>query len=319
MKNFINKKIAFIGFTTILTCTLVFFIAYNIILINSYNNYKNYINKTAASINNANNISVKFDTKNTKKQVSKSIHYLLDIKKEINHTHVISKYKYIMSSLNTGITENILAYKQLILCIDNPDDPNLSSSISSLDNYRKLCIKKYSETNSFKKDLIKTDNFSTLLYNSKHYFAEKQALKKYNAVSSSELSEFNSNISTMSNEFNSILTNFKFYADEARSKKISYNYAFKQIEDAQNNLNDFEENLGNLSIPQNKVDVFCALKKAVNDYNLYIKDFISAITYEENSSDTYLSDSDISKLYKDSDYKFKKTNEDFDKFNKLYK
>lgn len=86
VKNFINKKIAFIGFTTILTCTLVFFIAYNIILINSYNNYKNYINKTAASINNANNISVKFDTKNTKKQVSKSIHYLLDIKRNKSHS-----------------------------------------------------------------------------------------------------------------------------------------------------------------------------------------------------------------------------------------
>ncbi|PJI08925.1 MULTISPECIES: hypothetical protein [Clostridium] len=319
MKNFINKKIAFISFTTILACTLVFFIAYNIILINSYENYKNYINKIATSINSANNISVKFDAKDTKKQASNSIHYLLNIKKDINHTHVINKYKYIMSSLNAGITENILAYKQLILCIDNPDDPNLSSSINSLDNYQKLCVKKYSETNSFKKDLITTNNFSALLYNSKHYFAEKQALKKYNAVSSSELSEFNSNISTMANEFNSIRTNFKFYAEEARNKKISYNYALKQIEDNQSNLSNFEQNLANLSIPQNKVDVFCALKKSVNDYKLYIKDFISALTYEENSSDTYLSASDISKLYNDSDYKFKKTNEDFDKFNKLYK
>ncbi|KHD35725.1 hypothetical protein NL50_12210 [Clostridium acetobutylicum] len=318
-KNFFNKKTALLMVTSILSCILVFFITYNVFIINYYRDYENSLNKIAVSINGANNISPTFDTEKTKTQALKSIAFLIKTQKNLSKLHQVNKYKYVTQDLKIGLNDNILAYKQLILCINNSDDPNLASSINALDKYRTSCLKNYARINCVKKDFLKIDKFITLIYNSKHYFSEKEALKKYNAVSTSELDEFNSSFPNLVSQFNSIVTNFNSYAENARDKKISYTSALRKVEENESSLNNFEQSLNCLSIPQSKVEIFCALKKTVNDYKSYINSFVPALTYEENSSDTYLSTSEINKLYSDSEYKFSKTEEDLKEFNKLFK
>ncbi|URZ03526.1 hypothetical protein [Clostridium felsineum] len=318
-KKFLNKKTAFIIFMSILSCVLVFSVTYNLFIISYYRDYEHSIETIASSINTANNISSSFDIKNTKTNVTKSINLLIKAQNHLNKLHEVNKYKYVVQDLKTGLSGNILAYKQLILCINNSEDPNISTSIHSLDKYRNSCLKQYSRVNCMKKDLLKIDKFIDLIYNSKHYFSEKEALKKYNTVSSEEVEEFTTNFSTMVNEFKSILTNFDSYAENARNKKISYTYVINKIEQSQNALDNFEQNLNTLSIPQSKLEVFSSLKKAMNDYKAYIKSFLPALTYEENSSDTYISTSEVNKLYSDSNYKFKQTEEDLKEFNKLFR
>lgn len=302
---------------------LTFFIVYSLLNLNKYNadektivGITSEITKTNEKLESLN--SKDFSSKQTGNDIKKISDSLTKEAAKLARLNVHDKYKTLVINLKNGIKNNILLYKQLEACTNNPDAPDIETSMTSLNTYRDLSAKYYSKVT------IKSQKFSlpaaTLKFvdNFQTYFSIR---KRNNFDKNFQLSisnDFDNTIDNICTQFNLIRTDFSDYAVKARKKLITYDYAFDKINKNDAEFVNLKNNFQSISVPSNRIDIYKNFCLTLNDYNSYINYFISALNYEENLKNNNLSSSEINNLYKQSKDAFKKTSKDYKNFQKKY-
>lgn len=302
---------------------LTIFIVYSLFNLNKYNADEkaiviitSEITKTNEKLESLN--SKELDSKQTGKDIKKISDSLTTEADKLAKLNLHDKYKTLVINLKNGIKNNILLYKQLEACANNPDAPDIQSSMTSLNTYKDLSTKYYS------KITIKNKKFSLPATTLKFVdtFETYFSIRKRNNIDKNfQLSISNDFDNTMDNictQFNLIRTDFSDYAMKTRKKLITYDYAFDKINKNDAEFVNLKNNFQNVSVPSNRIDIYKSFYLVLNDYNSYINYFISALNYEENLKTNDLSSSDINDLYKQSKDAFKKTSKDYTDFEKKY-
>lgn len=302
---------------------LTIFIVYSLFNLNKYNSDEKAIVMITNEITKANEKSGSLNSKELgSKQTGKDIKKISDsLTKEADKLAKLKlhdKYKTLVINLNNGIKNNILLYKQFEACANNPDAPDIESSMTALNTYRDLSNKYYS------KITIKNQKFSlpntTLKFvdTFQTYFSIRKRNKIDKNFQLSISNDFDNTMDNICTQFNLIRTDFSDYATKTRKKLINYDYAFDKINKNDAEFVNLKNNFQNISVPSNRIDIYKSFYLVLNDYNSYINYFISALNYEENLKDNDLSSSDINDLYKQSKEAFKKTSKDYSNFEKKY-
>lgn len=302
---------------------LAFFIIYSLFNLNKYNSDEKAIlmitseitktNKKSGSLN-----SKALDSKQTGNDLKKISASLTKDAEKLSKLNLHDKYKTLIMNLKNGMKNNILLYKQLEACANNPDATDIENSMTALNTYRDLSNKYYS------KITIKNEKFSlpdtTLKFvdTFQTYFSTRRRNKLDKNFQLSISNDFDNTMDNICTQFNLIRTDFSDYAAKTRKKLITYDYAFDKINKNDAEFVNLKNNFQNISVPSNRIDIYKSFYSVLNDYNSYINYFISALNYEGNLKNNDLSASDINDLYKQSKEAFKKTSKDYNSFEKKY-
>lgn len=299
---------------------LTIFIIYSLLNLNKYTSTEkklvaitNEISKVNEESNSLN--SKELDSKQTGKDIKKISDSLSKESSKLAKLNIEDKYKTLVFNLKNGIKNNILLYKQLEACANNPDAPDIDTSMKSLNTYKDLSNKYYSKIIINKKKFSLPDNTLKFVDSFETYFSVRKRDKADKNFQLSISNDFDTTMNTLCSKFNLIRTDFSDYAVKARKKSITYDYAFDKINknDAEfvNLKNDFQ----NISVPANRIDVYKTFSLVLNDYSSYINYFISALTYESKLNDAETSSSyNVDDIYKQSKSCFNKTSKDYKDF-----
>ncbi|WP_234123195.1 hypothetical protein [Clostridium hydrogenum] len=327
MKLKLNPKLlksSFFTFCIVMIIFLSFFIIYSILSLTKYSPIQKHLVILISDINSANakssllNSYKNINSNATKAQLNKITTNLSKAQNNLNSLQVDDKYKELITNLKNGLKNNILLYKQLSACFNNPDSPDIDSSITALNNFQALTTKYYSKIKVNNADFNLPKETFKFVTNSITYFSERERTKRDESFESSADSEFNSTIDDSIEKFNSIRTNFTNYAVQARNKNMTYDSALNKIDKNYEAFQELKSDLTNISVPENRFDTYKAFNVILSEYDSYIESFTSAITCEANSKDKFIGTSDITDLYKESTNKFNKIATDYNKFVKKY-
>ncbi|MCD2347491.1 hypothetical protein [Clostridium guangxiense] len=302
---------------------LTIFIVYSLFNLNKYTSSEKAIvtitdeikkaNEKSASLN-----SKELDSKQTGKDIKKISTALTKEASKLSKLSINDKYKTLIFNLKNGIKNNILLYKQLEACANNPDAPDIDASMNSLNTYKNLSTKYYSKITINNEKFSLPDNTLKFIDSFQTYFTIRKRNKTDKNFSLSMSSDFDNTMDAICTQFNLIRTDFSDYATKTRKKIISYDYAFDKINKNDAEFINLENNFQNLSVPSNRIDIYKDFNLVLNDYVSYINNFISALNYESNLKDASVSSSDINDIYKEAKDAFKKTTKDYNTFEKKY-
>lgn len=298
------------------TIFAVFFIIFDFYVLSKYNRCRNEIstyikdiskiNITASAITDGQTVN----TKSAKLILPQTITSLSKLNATIKNHDDYDNYKSTFDCLNEGLNFNILMYKQLLSIINNPDSPDISTSVNNITKYKNSCNKYYLNIKSKDSAFSLPASINTLVNNTSNMVSSFIRTKKENEIIDNENSEFDNNLQNVLTKFSSIKCNLYYYAECARKSSISYDSAIAKVTKNQNDFNDLSEHLSEIIVPENRVSIYGALKKVFDDYDLYLKSFINAINKEKKGTTVY-SSKDLSNLYKDSNSKLDLMNSDF--------
>lgn len=302
---------------------LTIFIVYSLFNLNKYNSDEKAIVMITSEITKANEKSgslnsKELDSKQTGKDIKKISDSLTKEADKLSKLNVHDKYKALVINLKNGIKNNILLYKQLEACTNNPDAPDIEASMASLNTYRNLSAKYYSKITIKNKKFTLPDTTLKFVDNFQNFFSIRKSNKIDKNFQLSLSNDFDNTMDNICNQFNLIRTDFSDYANKARKKSITYDYAFDKINKNDSEFVNLKNNFQNISVPSNRIDIYKNFVLVLNDYTSYINYFVSALNSEENLKNNDLSSSDIDDLYKQSKNAFKKTSKDYNNFEKKY-
>lgn len=310
-----NKKILILSATAMFSIFVVFFMIFDFYVLSKYNRCSNEIstyikdiskiNITASAITDGQTVN----TKSGKLILPQTITSLSKLDATINNHDDYDNYKSTFDCLNEGLNFNILMYKQLLSIINNPDSPDISTSVNNVTKYKNSCNKYYLNIKSKDSAFSLPASINTLVNNTSNMVSSFIRTKKENEIIDNENSEFDNNLQNVLTKFSSIKCNLYYYAECARKNNISYDSAIAKVTKNQNDFNDLSEHLSEIIVPENRVSIYSALKKVFDDYDLYLKSFINAINKEKKCTTVY-SSKDLSNLYKDANSKLDLMNSD---------
>jgi hypothetical protein len=321
------KKILTLSATITFTIFILFFMIFNILVLSKYYKYKSQIITYVQNINKINDIAdsiVNGQTINVisaKKLLPEAINSLTNLNTNIKNYPVENKYKNIFLNLSNGVNYNILMYKQLLAIVNNPDATDINSSLNNITAYKNSCNTYYtnikSTTNSF--SLPKQNDI--LVTNTSTFVSALINAKKNQAIINTQNLEFENNLQDIFSKFTTIKCNLYYYVECARKNQMSYSDVIGKALKNENNFNDLTEQFSEVNVPENNVSIYTSFKKVLDDYNAYLKSFISAVKQEQSEVSNSDDQTDFSNLYKVSNSKLVLMNKDFsllkDNFNKF--
>ena len=313
-----KKKIILFSCVILFFMFILIFICFDFYILSNYNKCKNTIRTYITQINEINTATATatitngqtIDTKSGKIVLPKTITSLSKLNDEIKNYSAKDKYESTFNYLNEGLNFNVLMYKQLLAIINNPDSPDISTSINNVRKYKNSCNSYYNNIKSKDSAFSLPKCNDTLVNNASNMVSSFIKTKKENTILNTENLEFDNNLQDIISKFKTIKCNFYYYAECARKNTMSYNDVINKITKNQDNFNDLKEQLSGITIPENKVSVYSSLKKVLDDYNSYINSFLTAINKEKKQSSDNIS-KDFSTLYKNANSKLNIMNHDF--------
>jgi len=327
MLNIKFKKILTLSATITFTIVILFFMIFNILVLSKYYKYKRQISTYVQNINKINDIADSIvngqtiNVNSAKKLLPEAINSLTNLNTDIKNYPVENKYKNIFLSLNNGVNYNMLMYKQMLSIINNPYATDINSSLKNVVAYKNSCNTYYtnikSTTNSFslpKQNDILVNNASTYIT----YIINKE---KTQEIINTQNLEFQNNLQDILSKFTTVKCNLYYYVECARKNQMSYSDVIGKALKNENSFNDLTEQFSEVTVPENNVSIYTSFKKVLDDYNAYLKSFISAVKEEQSEVSNSDDETDFSNLYKDSGSKLALMNKDFsllkDNFNKF--
>lgn len=320
-----TKKIILLSATITFNIFLLIFIFFNISTLSKYNKSKNQLNTYIKNINIVNsqttsiNEGQTIDIEKAKDKLPSIINSLIKINKDLENYDADSKYKSTFSSLESGLDNNILMYKQLLSIFNNLESNDINDSIQNFINYKNNCTKYYGYIKSNHKFFSLPKDSTMFINNSYSYILNFMRVKNDKDILNTQNMEFQNNINDILTKFNSTKINLYYYAESARKNSISYDNALIKVQNNKDNFNNVLEQFSQINVPQNQIEVYRSLNKVLNDYNSYVNSFSSALKKERTLSKAKNSSLDISDLYKDSNIKYDIMNKDFDTLKINYK
>lgn len=299
---------------------LTIFIIYSLFNLSKYTSTEKKLVEITNEITKVNERSTSLNSKELdSKQTGKDIKKISDsLSMEVNRLarlNIEDKYKTLVFNLKNGIKNNIMLYKQLEACANNPDAPDIDNSMKSLNTYRDLSNKYYSKIIINKKKFSLPDNTLKFVDSFETYFSIRKRDKADKNFQLSISNDFDTIMDTTCRKFNLIRTDFSDYAVKARKKIITYDYAFDKINKNDAEFASLKNDFQNISVPADKLDVYRAFSLVLNDYSSYINYFVSALTYESKLNDNDSSSSySTSDIYKQPKSAFNKTSKDYNSF-----
>lgn len=311
-----RKRIIILSATIVFTIFVVFFMFFNLYVLNKYSKSRNTVStyvKQILNINSATATIIKgqiIDTKAAKLALPKTITSLTKLNSEIKSYSAEDKYKSTFNYLNEGLNYNILMYKQLLAIINNPNSPDISTSVNNIVKYKNSSNIYYNNIKSKDSIFSLPNATNTLVDNASNMVASFLMAKKETTILNTENLEFDNNLQDIISKFSKIKCYFYYYVECARKNTMSYDAAIGKVTKNQDDFNDLKEELSGITIPENKISEYSSLKKVLDDYNFYINSFLTAINKEKKETSDN-SSKDFSNLYKDANSKLNLMNRDF--------
>lgn len=325
-KNNTAFKVVTIVLSIIILITAVFLSTYYFFSKKSYTSYEKNLNSTLKDITKINESMNSFidgqtiDSNKTKLDLPEKINSLVKHQHKIEQLNPTDKYIKTQETLLQGLTNNILTYKQIIAILNNPEGTDLDISLNNLNNYKEKCITSYSSISN-KKLTITLPIESTKFINNTSYFTNQLIkLKKDKDILQSQNNDFINSLNNILSKFISIKTNFYPYVINARNNIGTYDDAIDLANKNKTQLQSIKKDFANITVPAKTGTVYNALKKLIEDYDLYIQNFIFDVTNEKaQPADNKLDKKTADTIYINSNTKLEETNKDYENFNKLFK
>lgn len=311
-----KKKILFLSCVISFFVFVLIFLCFDFFVLYDYNKYGNALRTYISEINEINHGAAKIinnqsiDTKSSKIVLPKAITSLSKMNSDIEKYNVNDKYKSTFNYLNKGLNFNILMYKQLLAIINNPDSPDITTSINNVKIYKNSCNNFYRNIKSKDYTFGLPKESTTLVNNSLTMVSSILRIKRDNTILNTANLEFENSSEDIISKFSRIKCNLYYYAECARKNTMSYDIALGKVTGNQDAFNDLKEQFSGITIPENKVSTYRNLKKVLDDYDSYLNSFITAIKKEKKAASDY-SSNDFADLYKDANSKLSLMNRDF--------
>ncbi|MFL0249149.1 hypothetical protein ACJDT4_01845 [Clostridium neuense] len=302
---------------------LTIFIVYSLFNVNKYTSSEKAIEGITKEITKLNEASSnlnskELDSKQTGKDIGKISASLTAEANKLSKLSINDKYKMVVSDLKNGIKNNILLYKQLQSCVNNPDAPDIDTAMTSLNTYRDLSTKYYSKITINNKKFSLPSATLKFIDAFQTYFSVRKRTKIDKSFQASMSSDFDITMDNVCDQFKLIMTDFSDYATKARKKIISYDYAFDKISKNDAEFVNLKNNFQNISVPSGRLESYKAFNLVLNDYISYMNYFTSALNYEANLKDNDSASYKVNDIYSQSKDAFKKVDTDYKNFEKKY-
>ena len=316
----INKKSYIYIFCIVINFLLLILILINFNFLNTYNIYKDNLSVFITKIQNSNeavstiNVGQTINKENANKVLPEEINNLSKVNLSISNFKSDKNYANIFNSLNIGVKNNILMYKQILSIINNPECIDINTSIKNVTKYKNSCNYYYSKVKSNNKCFSLPAGSLVLINNTSTYVCTVVNSRKNINIINNEISDFENKLEDAFEKFNSIKANLNYYAECSRKKTITYNTAILKVQKNIDTFSNFLYTFSEINVPSDKFDTYNAFEKILNDYNSYVSSFIYALKKEKAIASSSNPSSDYSYLYADTNKKFSEMNKALSSF-----
>jgi len=308
----------------------IFIIGYIYIAKTSNNSYEYSLNVYIKAINKV-NLSTKdfvkdgaIDAKMVKSNIPSIISTLQKSKDKILILTPDNKLKSSHDSLVEGLTNNINIYTQLLIMLNNPEAADINTSLDNIKNFKQGSITYYSKV-LIPKIKIGLQKSTVAFIDSSIYYVDQLIKTKQNhIIEASQNVDFTNGIDEIFNNFQVVKTDFKAFLYSLRNNNGSYDDLINIVAKNKTDLSDVKAEFAKISVPKKSsesdpIAVFNTLKNSINDYNLYLDSFTTALVNEKvQASDGNIDKNIADKLYVESNVKMLKVVKDCNDFIAIY-
>ena len=314
-KLYLNVFLSFI--LLLFSFTLFKFLAPEKTLRNTSSEFTEYINNINSLNENILTLSdISSNNEELKSKLSYAGEYLSELKTSLVSYKSDSELK---ETLENGVEQNLLFYRQLLGILNNPKGKDIDNSISSLLKYGQKTSEYYDEFSSPK--ILFTSQGNSFMKN-----FEKDLHKEILTIKEEEnlKSEHKDFLLVFEGIIETFFDNNKEYSyliEKCQDNTLEFEDILKDVDKTAALIDDLSLKLYSLSYPSIGLESFSSFNETLNLYSSYIKEVRKAV-YSEMSSSKKLSKSDIDKLYtevKAMESKLKDSVEVFEKNFKHYK
>lgn len=263
-------------------------------------------------------LEIKNADKNKKQIIStlnNSANSLTKIKNRLTQLNYTSKYTNINQSLITGITNNILIYKQVTSILNNPNAMDLNASLTSLKTYDDNCVDAYSSIDGNIISITLPSKILALINNVTNYASTFGATHEDMDIHKSQNDEFLNNLNSINTNFLKIKTDFSSELRTIRDGSGNYDKIIQSINSNKDCFDDLEKNFSHIIVPSEGADIYKLFSKVLGSYDDYIQDMIYAVNMEKNDEESSSDDSSfVDNLYSTSSDDLESANYYYDEF-----
>ncbi|WP_373897507.1 hypothetical protein ACER0A_012455 [Haloimpatiens sp. FM7315] len=312
-----------LGILTIIM--LVFFSTYYFSINNSFKNYENNINSVVSSINKINdNIGSLYSTSEDTTKIlldslPSKVNLLNNIKHKLNTINPSAKYKKSYEYLYKGLDNNILTYNHLINLLKEPLNKDYEKNINKLNDSFDSCQKYYTLFSTKNSAILLPNNLKNIIIHSTNYVYDYMRKERDKEISKNQIIEFYNKIDEVYSQFNSLKTDYLVQLKNPREDHKLYDSLDSKLDKDLEKAKNLKKMLYEISIPEDKMNIYNSLKNLLYSYDNYIQSFKYTVSIEKiKTSNKAVKVEELDALYIDANNKLSEVDMYYDSFVKLY-
>ncbi|MFA9398139.1 MAG: hypothetical protein ACERKV_07730 [Clostridiaceae bacterium] len=304
----------------ILLSVLVFYIAFNYNIKQSYGDYEDTINTEIDKINQINQLNFEDELTNENVDtfipvIDENISSLKEIKNTLSSYANISEYTEMQKNLISGVNKNILIYKQISLILNNPDGINLDKSAEDLMGYKDSTIESYLSVSNLNFEISLPDKMLTFTDQTYDFAINNFRLNKDNQIKLDQNIAFVNSINEIIKNFLNTKKDFYTTVYYARTSK-DFDGVVSKINENSKEFVSIKTNFEKLSPPSSEAsDCYNKLDSLIDSYSSYLQSIKFAVQTEESmTTDEPIESDDLDDIYMSSNDKFELVSKNYSLF-----
>ena len=318
-----TKTVLILSIVLILVC--IFLATYYSSVNKVYHSYKTTLITNVNSINEINqnisqfNDNQTIDVNSARKQLPNIIKNLSKLKDNISNSEPTSRYKKDNESLISGLSKNLLIYRQTLAIINNPSGKDVKKSSEDLKTFRNDCMNFYSLVDIKDIEIALPKTSLVFIDNVLNYSDSAVMIRKETDIKSQQNQEFITNTNELSTNFLNARTNLYLNVLKVRNNELSYDDILSLVDDEVTKLGIVQNDFNNLSVPPSAIPTYQAFKPLLDTQDSYLRDFKLALTSEKvQALNEVVGSSKLDALYTSSNVLYVDVQTSYNNFIKVY-